>query len=165
MFVSAQNHWARLICSCFECSLPCCRPTHSRCVDGSTSALRCVSGCCWLFRWEVAPERESPDRQLRMCRQAVQQLPTVGAPFELREFSDGVRVLQSLSHSTRQVTPPAIPPSPSNELGLVPRSVSAMRLHGLDPLLWHHTSRCPDRLPEFTPDPPAKKFPTFPLCR
>ena len=35
--------------------------------------------------------------------QAVQQLPAVGAPFEMQEFSDGVRVLQSLSHSSTQV--------------------------------------------------------------
>mmetsp|Transcript_15225 Transcript_15225/g.45951 ORF Transcript_15225/g.45951 Transcript_15225/m.45951 type:complete len:422 (+) Transcript_15225:178-1443(+) len=52
-----------------------------------------------LFNRARGLELVSPDDLL----QAVKQLPAVGAPFELREFSDGVRVLQSLSHSTQQV--------------------------------------------------------------
>lgn len=36
--------------------------------------------------------------------QAVKHLGKVGAPVELRDFADGVRVLQSLSHSNEQVT-------------------------------------------------------------
>lgn len=35
--------------------------------------------------------------------QAVKHLGKVGAPLELREFADGVRVLQSLSHSNEEV--------------------------------------------------------------
>ena len=35
--------------------------------------------------------------------QAVNRLGKVGAPLELREFADGVRVIQSLLHSNEEV--------------------------------------------------------------
>lgn len=35
--------------------------------------------------------------------QAVKRLGKVGAPLELREFADGVLVIQSLSHSNEEV--------------------------------------------------------------
>lgn len=40
--------------------------------------------------------------------QAVKYLGKIGAPVELRDFADGVRVLQSLSHSNEQVRNPNI---------------------------------------------------------
>lgn len=52
-----------------------------------------------LFNRARGTELVSPDDLL----QAVKALRKVGAPLELREFADGVRVLQSLSHSNQQV--------------------------------------------------------------
>lgn len=42
-------------------------------------------------------------RLLTSVPQAVKHLGKVGAPLEMRELADGVRVLQSLSHSDEEV--------------------------------------------------------------
>ena len=52
-----------------------------------------------LFNRARGVELISPDDLLA----AVKRLPAVGAPIELRELADGVRVLQSSSHSIEQV--------------------------------------------------------------
>ena len=47
--------------------------------------------------------RESPDVAEAWHLQAVQRFGQVGAPLELKAFSDGALVLQALQHSDAQV--------------------------------------------------------------
>ena len=53
-----------------------------------------------LFNRARGSELVSPDDLL----QAVNCFPQVGAPLQLKEFTTGVLVVQSNSHSTQQVT-------------------------------------------------------------